>query len=142
VPENPGEKWFQRPGGRGWHPAYALLDAGQPISVLITDVRMPRLSGPDLVEAITTQRPDLPVLYVSGNPIEPGVMEQHLFRRNCQYLAKPFTAAELVCQVQNLLEKPKTRVACDPPRGVVARACAIRPFADFLSKPAVGPCSS
>jgi two-component system cell cycle sensor histidine kinase/response regulator CckA len=83
--------------------ARALLEAGQPISLLITDVRMPQVSGPHLVQELVPQRPDLRVLYISGSPNDIDLIEQHLCAGICKFLRKPFTPAELVGQVQTLL---------------------------------------
>ena len=37
-----------------------------PIDLLITDVVMPKLGGPELAEQMQRARPDLPVIYMSG----------------------------------------------------------------------------
>lgn len=38
------------------------------IDLLITDVRMPGLSGPELAATLLSLRPDLKVMFVSGDP--------------------------------------------------------------------------
>src|SRR6202020_1241841 len=43
----------------------AAMHSG-PIHLLITDVVMPHLNGPDLATKMSTQRPDLKVLFISG----------------------------------------------------------------------------
>src|SRR5919201_684897 len=42
-------------------------------SLVITDVRMPNMSGVELAEELAESRPELPVLFVSGFP-EPEMM--------------------------------------------------------------------
>src|SRR6516225_2451170 len=43
-----------------------LLKHGRELRLLVTDVLMPDMSGPALVQAAGHSFPDLPVLYVSG----------------------------------------------------------------------------
>ncbi|HEV7456563.1 MAG TPA: ATP-binding protein [Roseococcus sp.] len=47
--------------------ALGLLEEGPGPDVLVSDVRMPGLSGPELARAAWRDRPDLPVLFVSGH---------------------------------------------------------------------------
>src|SRR3954452_15295384 len=46
--------------------ALELLEAHPEIQVLFTDVRMPRMSGPELAEAAQRLRPDLRIVLTSG----------------------------------------------------------------------------
>lgn len=61
------------------------------IQLVITDVIMPHLKGPDFVARATEIRPDLRIIYISGSigdtPRE--TLGEHPF------IAKPFTAATL-----------------------------------------------
>lgn len=64
------------------------------IDLLLTDVMMPGLSGPQLAEALREGVPSLPVIFMSGYPEDalaavPGL---HL---ETDFLAKPFTSASL-----------------------------------------------
>ena len=51
-------------GGLG---AIALLQGGMALDLLIADLDMPELSGEDMVRRIHAVRPNLKVLYVTGN---------------------------------------------------------------------------
>jgi CheY-like chemotaxis protein len=42
------------------------------IDLLMTDVRMPGLSGPELAAKLLSSRPDLKVMFVSGDPTSAG----------------------------------------------------------------------
>jgi DNA-binding NtrC family response regulator len=64
------------------------------IHLLLTDLRMPGGSGPELVERLRAARPDLRVLYMSGLPKHhPSVLE---LGPKAAVLEKPFTPAQLL----------------------------------------------
>ncbi|MBI4213699.1 MAG: response regulator [Chloroflexi bacterium] len=77
-----------------------------PVHLLLTDVVMPGMSGPDLAAALAVQRPDLRVLYMSGYTSEAahrhGVLEQ-----SGAYLEKPFTPRQLASKVRETLDAPR-----------------------------------
>jgi len=83
----------------------AELIAGQynePIHLLVTDVMMPGISGPQLADRLTARRPDLKVLFVSGYPHD--LLERHgAFDHERNFLRKPFTGTELLGRVRALL---------------------------------------
>jgi two-component system CheB/CheR fusion protein len=84
-------------------PAAALAvarESDRPFALLITDVLMPRLSGPELIERLRERLPALQVLFVSGRPadeldLEPGQ----------ELLHKPYGNDELEARVRVLLER-------------------------------------
>jgi CheY-like chemotaxis protein len=75
-----------------------------PIDLLLTDVVLPGMDGRELAARVTSERPGLQVLYMSGytgrawspGALEPGV---HL-------LEKPFTAQALLTRIRELLGSP------------------------------------
>jgi signal transduction histidine kinase/CheY-like chemotaxis protein len=74
----------------------------QPIDLLLTDVVMPRLSGPRLAERVRRLQPGLPVLFISG--YTDGEMERSgLAGGPLHLLRKPFTTAELLAAVERAL---------------------------------------
>lgn len=98
-----GREGYQLLEARNAEEAEALVTAcGTPIDILITDVIMPGLTGPQLAERMIRARPGLKVLYVSGyrhNTLEEGGVQ----RQGLNVLSKPFTASELVRRVRILL---------------------------------------
>jgi len=88
------------------HPSAAvtLLETHpEPIHLLITDVVLPGVSGPELVRTIARLRPGLPALYISG--YADAVLErQGTFPKASHFLQKPFTAAELLTRIRQILD--------------------------------------
>jgi PAS domain S-box-containing protein len=76
--------------------------AERPIGLLLTDVVMPQLSGPELAERLKKERPQLPVLYMSGYPAS-MVMQGALLDSSVRLLPKPFTTADLLMNVEDVL---------------------------------------
>ena len=72
-----------------------------PIDLLLTDIVLPRLSGPELAERLTTMRPGLEVLFMSGYN-DSRLASRAIDQANVNLLAKPFSAEELLERVQGL----------------------------------------
>jgi len=66
----------------------------EPIHILVTDVMMPGMTGPQLADRLARFRPDIKVLFVSGYPHD---------ALKGDFLPKPFSAAELLGRVRALL---------------------------------------
>ncbi len=85
------------------HPADAMQLASQHAGVLdllITDVVMPGISGPDLAAKVRALKPELPILFMSGN-IDDAVTRHGVLETKALFLQKPFTLSELasaICQ--------------------------------------------
>jgi two-component system cell cycle sensor histidine kinase/response regulator CckA len=74
----------------------------EPIDMLITDVRLPGMSGTDLVRALLTARPNLRVLYISGSPGGESALAGVAIGTT-KFLPKPFQARALLDMVRSLL---------------------------------------
>jgi CheY-like chemotaxis protein len=81
--------------------ALAIAASGAEISLLLTDVVMPRMSGPELATELRRARPGLAVLYMSGYPA--GLVMQEQLEPTMRLISKPFRVAELVAAVTDLL---------------------------------------
>ena len=73
------------------------------IHLMITDVVMPGISGPDLVRQIITIQPEMKVLYISGYT-DDAIVHHGVLDENTPFLQKPFTPQKLALKVQELLE--------------------------------------
>jgi CheY-like chemotaxis protein len=75
------------------------------IDLVITDVVMPRMTGRELAERLTTLHPQLRVLFMSGYP--GSLIDQHgLLERGFDLLEKPFTPGALITRVRQTLDRP------------------------------------
>jgi two-component system cell cycle sensor histidine kinase/response regulator CckA len=102
---------------------YAVLHAGNgleaiataerypgEIHLLLTDVVMPGLSGPELAQQLRARRPGVKVLFVSGNSdSRVGNRGGEQFKVNM--LVKPFTPEQLINRVAELTRGSSCRVA-------------------------------
>jgi len=73
------------------------------IDLLIADVVMPGLNGPELARRLRALRPNLSVLFMSGFVREAALESKTL--PNAGFLAKPFPPEALVGKVEEILEK-------------------------------------
>ncbi|OGI63659.1 MAG: nitrogen regulation protein NR(I) [Candidatus Muproteobacteria bacterium RBG_16_60_9] len=84
-----------------------LLDRTQP-NAIITDIRMPGLTGLDLLSLIQTKAPEIPVIVTTAyTDLESAVAS---YRRGAfEYMPKPFDVDEAVSLVQRALEHRRRR---------------------------------
>ena len=80
--------------------ALALLRAHPEIEVLFSDVRMPGMSGPELVEAARRLRPDLSVVLTSGYVDKEQVPEDIPFVPKPWRMEHLAVVVECGCQAQ------------------------------------------
>ncbi len=88
------------------HGIEALLTGAKhmgPIHLLLTDVVMPQMSGPEVAERLAAVRPGLKVLYMSGYPDHP-IFSQTGVAAHAAFLQKPFTPNVLAQKVREVLD--------------------------------------
>jgi DNA-binding response OmpR family regulator len=85
----------------------ALNDASY--DLLITDNRMPRVTGMDLIKKLRSEDMTLPVILASGTvPVEE--LKRHPWLQLDATLPKPFTIAELLEMVKKVLRVDSVRI--------------------------------
>lgn len=78
--------------------------ADHPIDLLITDVVMPRISGPKMAAALLLMYPNLKVLYISGYPNE-AIVLHGILESGVDFLQKPFAPVSLAQTVREILDR-------------------------------------
>ena len=78
------------------------------IDLLITDVIMPDMQGPDLAEGMLALRPELKVLFMSGFS-DSDVVRIKVLDRNLGFLPKPLAPDGLLETVERILAMPTAR---------------------------------
>jgi two-component system NtrC family sensor kinase len=74
--------------------------------LILCDVRMPGLSGPEIYQQAHTQEPDMAqrFVFITGDSISPAT-QTFLEETGVPYLCKPFGPSELTKQLRSLLQK-------------------------------------
>jgi two-component system cell cycle sensor histidine kinase/response regulator CckA len=75
--------------------------------LVLTDIIMPGLSGPALVERLLRDAPDMKVLYITGYS-EEAIRQQDVLPAGGALLEKPFTAHQLAERVRAALARTET----------------------------------
>lgn len=84
--------------------ALALAERHEgPLDLLLSDVVMPRMGGPELAQALVERRPNVKVLYMSGYTEHPMV-RRGVVESGVAFLQKPFTPTVLVSRIREVLE--------------------------------------
>lgn len=78
------------------------------IDLVITDIKMPRLSGFDLIQHVRENFKDIEVVVITGYPTIEGAVKA-VKNGAEEYLPKPFTDEELFSIVQRAFEKLRMR---------------------------------
>ncbi|WP_224960264.1 ATP-binding protein [Geomonas subterranea] len=79
--------------------------AGTSFDLMVSDVVMPGMSGPELYQAIRERQPQLKVMFISGYPAK-SVSLQDILQWDAPFLAKPFSAKVLLAKTHELMSSP------------------------------------
>lgn len=79
----------------------------QHIDLIITDVIMPEVSGPEIVKETLIHRPNIKVIFISGYAEDAFLKSDEINIEDFHFLPKPFTLNELGNKVQSVLHKTK-----------------------------------
>ncbi len=77
---------------------------GQEVEVIVTDVIMPGMNGPTMIDKITPQYPNVKVIFISGYA-EDIFVNNYGTERSFNFLAKPFTLKQLASKIKEVLGK-------------------------------------
>jgi DNA-binding response OmpR family regulator len=76
-----------------------LTEYSGAIDLLLTDVNMPGITGPELAHLVRERRPNIRVLYMSGWAAD----EIKNLDRDAVFLQKPFSPSELTAKVAEVM---------------------------------------
>jgi two-component system, cell cycle sensor histidine kinase and response regulator CckA len=79
------------------------------LDLLLTDVVMPGMSGPEVAQAVTSMRPGTQVLYTSGYT-DSAIGHHGVLEPGIAFLQKPFSADDLTRKVRVLLDEASVPV--------------------------------
>ena len=122
--------------------ALAIIEANH-IDLVITDYRMPKVDGLDLVRYIRENHKDIEVIMITGYPsIEGAVKAINTGAR--EYLAKPFTDKELFSAVKRALDRlhvgrlKHTKILQTPhtPHGLIGESKVVKKVFRAITKAA------
>jgi PAS domain S-box-containing protein len=95
---------------------YTVLDASQPeealatakahpspLHLMLTDVVLPRMSGPDLGASLARVRPETRVLYMSGYTAD-AIGNHGVLEPGTHFIQKPFSADDLLRKLRSVLD--------------------------------------
>jgi two-component system cell cycle sensor histidine kinase/response regulator CckA len=88
-------------GSAALHSAETL---GAEVHLLLTDVVMPRMSGPQLAACLAPSRPKMKVLFLSGYPGD-SIAHHGVLEPGVEFLQKPTTPESLLRRVREVLGK-------------------------------------
>jgi signal transduction histidine kinase/CheY-like chemotaxis protein len=89
---------------------HALERTSRTFDLVVTDVMMPQMSGPEFVERAARIRDRLKVLFISGYT-DKAIVHHGVVGPRTAYLQKPFSPDVLAQKVREVLDGPETQVA-------------------------------
>jgi len=77
----------------------------EPIHLILTDVVMPGMSGPELAVRVTQKYPEIKVLFMSGHT-ENTIVQHGVLEPGVDFIQKPFKYDDLMRRVREVLDRP------------------------------------
>lgn len=99
VLEELGYRTIETEGGKDATP---ILQSGQKIDLMISDVGLPGMNGRQLAEIARESRPGLPILFMTGYA-EHAADQAEFLEPGMQIIAKPFSIAQLASRIEAIL---------------------------------------
>jgi CheY-like chemotaxis protein len=103
-------KMLQRQGYRvleaaGGLEALKVCDSHrEPVHLILTDVVMPGISGPEMAARAIQKHPGIKVLFMSGHT-ENTIVHHGVLEPGVAFLQKPFKYNDLICRVREVLDR-------------------------------------
>ncbi|MBI1797355.1 MAG: response regulator [Candidatus Eisenbacteria bacterium] len=91
------------PAGDGGEALAIVARHGEPIHLMVTDVVMPGIGGPELAAQLAPEHPGMKVLFISGY-MDDAVLRHGVREGVAAFLQKPFTLEALARKVREVLD--------------------------------------
>jgi two-component system cell cycle sensor histidine kinase/response regulator CckA len=88
--------------GDGFLAELLMAEHGDDVALIVSDVLLPGLNGPELIGRLRKSRPGLPTIFISGFTGDHVMGHGSDVGRN-EFLGKPFTPAELADKIREIL---------------------------------------
>lgn len=85
--------------------AFDLAASGAGFDLLLTDLKMPRLDGKELIAKLRARRPDLPVVVMTGYPPPNGAASLQTGRGPMRLLTKPVGIAPIIDALRDVADR-------------------------------------
>ena len=94
--------------GDAWEALHLVERVARPIALLLTDVRLPGMSGLELAQRLVSRRPGLRVLFLAGDA---GDLPKEVVvsGSRAEIMEKPFALEVLASKVREMLGDDKAR---------------------------------
>ena len=79
-------------------------------SCLVLDVRLPGLNGLDVQKRVSAERPDMPIIFITGHGDVPMTV-QAMKAGDVEFLTKPFGDDVLLTAVRNAIERSRSALS-------------------------------
>jgi FixJ family two-component response regulator len=106
----------------GWHPetfasAQEFLDRPRSLvpSCLVLDVSLPGLNGLDLQKRVAVERPDMPIIFITGHGDVPTTV-QAMKAGAVEFLTKPFSDDALLNAIRQAIERSRVALGYEAER--------------------------
>jgi two-component system cell cycle sensor histidine kinase/response regulator CckA len=93
-------------GNRGFA---CFMEHAEEIDLVFTDVMMPEVSGPEMVERILRYRPEVKILFMTGYH---ALEDPSAWSATCGVLWKPFTREAMLSSVEGCLRDGRGERKC------------------------------
>jgi two-component system cell cycle sensor histidine kinase/response regulator CckA len=87
--------------------ALETIAEGRPYDLVVSDVVMPNMDGPAMARQLRRQRPDLPILFMSGYAEEQ--LRESIDLDNIGFLPKPFSVQQIAEAVGDVLRASRKK---------------------------------
>ena len=87
-------------------------DSACGVTLLLTDLQMPAMTGLELLRQVKTLYPTLPALVMSGSA--DGADRDEIFALGADFIAKPFDLADVLIRIDSMIKQSSMTIKCYP----------------------------